>query len=112
MTSPWGLTPEALALGRTDSMNSAMSINAELGALGRYVDQLVGQWMGVASGTFTVLMAEYHQHAEGLRQTLEGIATNLGANHDAVVNTEHTNIRLLTPHMDAGPKLSPARFSS
>jgi len=110
MTSPWGLTPADLAAARVDSMNSATSISDQIEALGRYVDQLGGEWLGAARGAFMVLMAEYHQHAKSLQSTLEGIAANLGSNHDAVVDTEHTNIRLLTPHTDGAPRLSPARF--
>jgi WXG100 family type VII secretion target len=110
MTSPWGLTPGELALARTDSGNTAASIADQVEALGRYVDELCAEWMGHASGSFGVLMGEYHLHAKSLEQTLDGIAATLGVNHDAVVDTEHTNIRLLTPHSDSGSKLSAPRF--
>lgn len=110
MASPWGMTPGELAVARTDSVNSAASIADQLEALGRYVDELGGEWMGNAKETFLMLMGEYHLHATSLQETLEGIAANLGSNHNAVLDTEHTNIRLLTPHNDTGAKLSAPRF--
>ncbi|MEU6205859.1 WXG100 family type VII secretion target, partial [Micromonospora musae] len=105
-----GLTPSELAAARIDCANTAESISAQIEALGRYVDELGTEWMGVAKETFLTLMNEYHAHATSLENTLGQIAANLGASHENVIDAENLNIRLLTPHLDSGPDLAPARF--
>ncbi|MEV4346927.1 WXG100 family type VII secretion target [Actinoplanes sp. NPDC049596] len=108
MAGPWGLTPAELAAARTDSISAATSISEQLGALGRYVDELGSEWMGNAKETFLVLMAEYHQHAASIQRTLDDIAQTIGINHSNVVETESANVRLLAPSGDT--QLAPARF--
>lgn len=110
MSGPWSLTPADLAAARANTVNTATSIDEQLGVLSRYVDGLAAEWQGPASSGFGALMAEYHAHAANLSQTLESIAQNLQSNHDAVVGTEHLNVKLMTPHDDAGTDLRPPRF--
>jgi WXG100 family type VII secretion target len=110
MAATWGLTPSELAAARVDCANTAESISSQIEALGRYVDELGTEWMGVAKETFLMLMNEYHAHATNLENTLQQIATNLGSNHENVIDTENLNIRMLTPPLGAGPDLAPARF--
>jgi WXG100 family type VII secretion target len=110
MAGTWALTPSELAAARVDCANASESISAQIEALGRYVDELGTQWMGVAKDTFLTLMNEYHSHARNLESTLDQIAATLGSNHSNVVDAENLNIRLLTPHLDGGDNLAPARF--
>jgi WXG100 family type VII secretion target len=110
MTSPWGLTPADLAKAQTDSQTTAESIGDQLGALIRYVDELIAEWLGGASGTFAGTMLDFNTHATNLQQTLQDIATTLGANHSNVVETELNNVRLLTPSGGGVAKLTPPRF--
>jgi WXG100 family type VII secretion target len=108
MTAPWSITPAALSQARADSVATAESISAQLDQLTHYVDDLLAEWLGVASAQFGGLMIEYNVHAQNIQKTLNTIATTLGANHDAAVDTESENTRLVTPA--GGAELNPARF--
>jgi WXG100 family type VII secretion target len=108
MTAPWSITPAALSKARADSAATAESISTQLDQLTRYVDDLVGEWLGVASGQFAGLMTDYNVHAQNIQNALNTIATTLGTNHDAAVDTEQENVRLVTPA--GGAELNPARF--
>jgi WXG100 family type VII secretion target len=108
MTAPWSITPAALSKARADSAATVESISEQLGQLTRYVDELLTEWLGTASGSFGTLMADYNVHAKNIQDTLNSIATTLGATHDVVVDTEHENVRLVTPA--GGAQLTPPRF--
>jgi WXG100 family type VII secretion target len=98
-----------LSLAHRHDLKSTEHIRSQMAVLQRRIDELCTEWMGVAPQTFATLMAEFDQHAKNIEATLDQIAHNLLTNHDVVVDTETTNIRLLTPH-GTDATLRPARF--
>jgi WXG100 family type VII secretion target len=70
-------TPAILNQAGADSDAVAADIDTQLQALRAYVESLIGQWRGIAPGTFQGLMERYQADSTKLNTALRGIATTL-----------------------------------
>jgi len=91
MALPVNITPQMLADGHKNCVDTATNIDGELAGLRAYVADLAGQWLGVSSLQYVNLMADYDTYGRMLHDALTGIADGLQGNFHNYTTTEATN---------------------
>ena len=90
MTTPINITPQMLADGAKSCSDTAGEVSSELATLRSYVEELAGQWLGVASTAYQNLMGDYDRYGQMMTDALNGIADGLRGNFHNYTTTEAT----------------------
>ncbi|GAA5179195.1 hypothetical protein GCM10023322_08450 [Rugosimonospora acidiphila] len=91
MALPVDITPQMLADGNKNCVNTAEAIGDELATVRGYVSDLAAQWLGVSSTQYVNLMADFDTYGRMLHDALTGIADGLQGNYHNYTTTESTN---------------------
>ena len=99
--SDYSVTPEDVQTAAANCASTAAQLDTELTALKSYVMDLEAQWQGIASQTFSALMADYTLYSQMLENALIDIGQGLTGNYVNYSDAEQTNISSLqTVHGD------------
>jgi WXG100 family type VII secretion target len=90
---PWSVTPEMVLVASGNASTTADDIYSELTTLQNFVENLGATWLGYASDTFTLMMAEYSIEAKKLHHALLVISELLAKSSGIYVGMEEDNVQ-------------------
>lgn len=89
--SAFGVLPIDVAQASVNCHATADEILGKLFGLQNYVEEIGAEWLGVASGTFQIIMDNWTVYARMLHNALDDIGTGLQNNFIADVRMEEEN---------------------
>jgi len=106
-TGAFGVTPDEIATAASSCDSTSANLSEQLSTLKQYVGNLEADWKGIASTTFSSLMADYQIYSTMLHDALTDIASGLRGNYVNYTDSEQTNINNL---QEVGGQLPGANF--
>lgn len=100
--------PGDISAAAVNCDTTASELGQQLDALKSWVMDLEGQWLGIASQTFSALMNDYQVYSNMLQNALTDIGSGLRGNYVNYTDAEQTNINNL---QNVNGELPGANFS-